>query len=127
MDAEINCGERSEETLELRVVLGHIRCELVELGRSADSLQTLISAIVTDSPTTLSPSAQVELQAADALSQRLERLARLSELLEAVVPGDWTLRSTRSHGVIRAFSFITNPAAPLARRTPEEVGDCELF
>ena len=127
MDGETDSGERFEGPLELRVVLGHIRCELVELGRCADGLQTTVSAIVTHSSSILGLSAQVELQAADALSQRLERLAQLSEILEATVPREWTLNQARDHAVVQAFSYMVKAGAPSARRTIEEVGDCELF
>jgi hypothetical protein len=116
------CGPAAP--LALGAILGRIRGELVALGRCADDLQTTIGAIVDGSPGPLTTEAQIELQAADALSQRLERLAKLTEALEAEVCGSWELRPSPE-----AAERLSRALARLAdsHRAADDQGDCDLF
>lgn len=133
MGADADHGERFGDPLELRVILGRIHGELIDLGRCADGLQITIGAIVLNSPSRLGLGAQVELQAADALSQRLDRLARLADTLEARIPQGWTLDPTPDDAVTHALSGLAGAGRASDRhtqqagRTPQEEGDCELF
>jgi hypothetical protein len=127
MDGATDPGERFDDPLGLRMILGRIRGELVDLGRCADGLQITIGAIVTNSSSRLGLGAQVELQAVDALSQRLQRLARLADTLEARIPEGWALDPTSDDAVTHALSRLADADGASVRRTPQEEGDCELF
>jgi hypothetical protein len=96
-----------------------LHAELVDLGRCADGLQAAIGAIVDAAATPLAADDQVRLQAADALTQRLDRLAALAAALEAQIPADWALDPATA----RAAAF----ALSRWRDAPETDGDCELF
>jgi hypothetical protein len=103
--------------------------ELVDLSRCADELQATIGAIVSDLPRPLDPSAQMRLQAADALSQRLARLAKLVAALGAEVPGDWVLDlhlETR-RDYLRAIAQLADARGKALRRTPDDGDECEFF
>ena len=115
-----------EDALNLGAILGRIRGELVELGRCADGLQATISAIVAGSATPLDLDAQVDLQAADALSQRLERLAHLAAALEAGVR-DGRTDPASDASITHALSRLTGAGGLSGAPAYADDGDCELF
>lgn len=118
--------EPCDRTLALRAILAGVRAELIDLGACADDLQATIGAIVANAPAALGSGEKVRLQAADALSQRLERLARLADALQASVPDDWTLDPVSGVEVTHAVSRLVS-AHPIIRDAALEEGDCELF
>ena len=129
MSGRAGSGEQVYGPLALKAVVARVRGELVDLGRCADRLQVTISKIVADSPSALGVDAQVQLQAADALSQRLDRLAQLAGLLEAKIPKGWTLDADpESDGAVaHALSHLTDANGPSVNRAHQDEGDCEIF
>jgi hypothetical protein len=123
MDAPARPSERFDTALPLSEVLARVRGELADLTRCADDLQATISAIVDSRAASLPPGAQMQLQAADALSQRLERLARLAALLEAEAAQGWVLAPgpTASDDL---HAILARLAAGVAA---DHDGDCEIF
>ena len=124
---EMARGGEPDRDLSLDDVLARVRSELVELGDCADDLQAAIGAMVIRSSTALDLSAKIKLQAADALSQRLVRLAQLVRALEAEVPKGVSLSRGRkpSQDLARALGRLGDGAARHA--TPAEQGDCDFF
>ena len=129
MSVRAGSGEQVHGPLALKAVVARVCGELVDLGRSADRLQVTISLIVADSPSALGVDALVQLQAADALSQRLDRLAQLAGLLEAKIPRGWTFDAdAESDGAVaHALSHLTDADGPSIDRAPRDEGDCEIF
>jgi hypothetical protein len=103
--------------------------ELLELSRSADELQATIGAIVGALPRPLEPSAQIRLQAADALSQRLTRLAELVAALRAEVSDDWVLDPdpAATSELLRAIARLAEARGKASRQTPDDGDECEFF
>jgi hypothetical protein len=122
MDGETPGLEQVDHTVSLTAVLARVRGELIDLGRCADDLQATISAITAASPSAVGLDAQIRLQAADALAQRLDRLARLAEILETTVPPAWTLDPMSDDDLGRELSRLAD-----AERAPPGDGDCEMF
>jgi len=118
-----------EQPAALSAILARLGRELDDLARCADDLQNTISGIVAGSRTALSLEAQVGLQAADLLTQRLDRLARLMGSLEAEVPQagglDGLLRPSDS--LRRDLERLGNDGGATPQSSPEDAGDCELF
>lgn len=129
MDDEADSGKRFDSALSLGMILGRIRGELLDLGLCADRLQETISAVVARSATRLDASAQMELQAADALSQRIERLADLAGVLQAGVHGAPALDPDpkSSADIAHALSRLTGAGALSGHSTLAEEDDCEMF
>lgn len=73
--------QSTSEAVTLRQVLACIQDELTDLGDRADGLQAVIGAVVSQPAVVLDAASQTELQAADALSQRLGRLGQLVQVL----------------------------------------------
>jgi hypothetical protein len=111
----------------LDAALARIRGELVDLGRSADELQVVIGAIVASGSSSLAQDTQIQLQAADALSQRLQRLAVLTHALEAEVPKDWAFSPKAAGELAHMLAHLTDPDRPAASRPLRDEGDCEMF
>ena len=103
--------------------------ELIDLGRLAEDLQTTISAIVVRSSSPLELDAQIQLQAADALSQRLTRLAQLVSALGAEIPEGWNLGGNQNSGddLTRAIASLGGAGGASQRRAPADEGECEFF
>lgn len=120
---------RLDRRVALGAVLARIRGELVDLARCADDLQATIGAIVTNSPSPIGLSAQIQLQAADALSQRLERLALLTGALETEIPEGWTLKpDLKSAGKMAdILARLVDPDGRSACRALKDEGECEMF
>lgn len=119
--------EPFDHALTLATVLARVREELADLGCSAEGLQNTISEIVAESTNVLPPTSVMQLQAADALSQRLDRVAQLVRALEASIPGSWAL-DVRSDGeLVRALLRLVGSDRQAERRILEEEGDCEIF
>jgi hypothetical protein len=121
-------AEQADRRLAMVDVIGPIRRELVDLSRCADDLQDTISSIVAragpldlDTPT--------RLQAADALSQRLDRLARLVGALEAEIPERWTLDGAANSGIglHQAITRLRDDAGARIGQASEGGGECEFF
>jgi hypothetical protein len=127
MDAAPAFEEPCGHTLTLVTVLARVRAELTDLGRCADGLQDTISAIVPLSTGGLTPSMLMRLQTADALSQRLDRLAQLARALEASIPDLWALDMRSDGELVRALLRLVGPDGHVAGRITEEDGDCEIF
>jgi len=113
------------EPVALAGLLARVHGELLDLGRCADDLQAVIGAIVAGLPARLDASALVQLQAADALSQRLDRLAQLADILGARVPTAWTVDPRADADLAHALSRLAGgaPAQPVT----EAEGQCEFF
>jgi hypothetical protein len=120
-------AERSDAPWLLDTALARIRVELIDLGRSADELQVVIGALVESGPSSLARDTQIQLQAADALSQRLQRLAVLAGVLEAEVPKDWTFSPSAVGELANMLSRLIDPNGALATRSPQDEGECEIF
>jgi len=126
MDGRTDLAEPAVEPVALAALLARVHAELVDLGRSADDLQALIGALAAARPESLDAEARMRLQAADALSQRLDRLARLAEVLGARAPDAWTL-DTRGDGDFTTALARLGAGAGSAAEDPAEQGECELF
>ena len=111
--------------LALREVVAILRVELVELGRCADGLQTAIGTIVERAAARLSHDDLIRLQAADVLSQRLDRLAGLAGALEAQIPPGWTLDPASARDAASALVRLGGKTAIGA--PAHDDGDFELF
>jgi hypothetical protein len=111
----------------LDAAIARIRGELVDLGRSADELQVVIGAIVASRSSSLARDTQIQLQAADALSQRLQRLAMLTQALEAEVPKDWAFSPKAAGELAHMLSHLIDPDGAAASRPLQDEGDCEMF
>jgi len=109
----------------LQEILARVRAELVDLVGCADGLQATIGEIVTSAPSSFGLDAQIRLQSADALSQRLDRLARLADALEMGVAPDWRLDPAAAGEVLSALKRLGG-GAPVDR-VPQDEGECELF
>jgi len=126
MRRRIDLDEPNGEPLALAGILARVHGELLDLGRCADDLQAVIGAIVADQPGRLEIDAQVRLQAADALSQRIERLAELAAALGAQAPAAWTIDPEADGHLVRALSRL-GAGRGSAEYAAREEGECELF
>lgn len=128
MAGQTDVADHLDRPLALRTVLAGVRSELLDLGRSADDLQATIGEIAASSPSPLDATAQIRLQAADALSQRLDRLAQLAGALEEEICGECVVKSDpRTVGGIAWVLARLHQAGPPLSRAPEDEGDCEMF
>lgn len=123
MHAQAHDHDPAAHALALREVVAVIRAELIDLGGCADDLQAAIGAIVGRVGASLAIDEQVKLQAVDALTQRLGRLAALAGALEAQIPADWVLDPASARAAASALVRVGDPAP----RGPQDEGDCELF
>ena len=128
MAGQTDVADQLDRPLALRTVLAGVRSELVDLGRSADDLQATIGEIAVNLPSPLDAAAQIRLQAADALSQRLDRLAKLAGALEAEICSECVVTSDPRtvDGIAWVLARLQN-AGPPPNRAPEDEGDCEMF
>jgi hypothetical protein len=127
MGSETRRDERFDRDPALGEILARIRTELVELGCCAQDLQATISAIVIRSPSPLELGSQIRLQAADALSQRLDRLAQLVGVLETQVPQDSSLDGTPKTGCDLSHALSRIGGGASIGRAPEDEGECDFF
>ncbi len=118
-------AEPADRHPSLREVVARVCSELVDLSRSAEVLQATISTIVARSPAPLEADAQIRLQAADALSQRLDQLARLMAALEPGIAEDRTLGGDQNPGIDLRQAIARLSAGALVVRESE--GECEFF
>jgi ABC-type transporter Mla subunit MlaD len=107
--------------------LARVRTELIDLGRAADDLQVTIGALADALAGPLSAEAQMRLQAADDLSQRLERLVQVVVALERGAGDGWVMESDDSPGLFQALQRLPQPTAAPVQSRLEEAGECELF
>lgn len=127
MDGGRPFDELGDHRLALTTILARARKELVDLGGSADGLQDTISAVVAGSAAALAPNMLMQLQAADALSQRLDGLAQLVRALEASIPHTWALDMRSDGELVRALLRRVGRDRQVVRGVLEEEGDCEIF
>ena len=128
MAGQTDVADQLDRPLALRTVLAGVRSELVDLGRSADDLQATIGEIAANLPSPLDAAAQIRLQAADALSQRLDRLAQLAGALEEEIGEACVLNSDpRTVGGIAWVLARLHMGGPPLSRAPDDEGDCEMF
>lgn len=123
MDARARDPDPTPPVLSVDTVLARLAAELADLGECADGLQAVIGGLVAAAAIPPSGAVRARLQAADALSQRLERAARIAALLQAGAPAGWTVDATQAPGLGSLLARLTPPAPDATH----DEGDCELF
>lgn len=120
-------GEGFDCPRALGEILARVRGELVDLSHCAEDLQVTIGAIADGGSSELGPGTQIRLQAADALTQRLERLAQLVLCLEAEILPTWRLEHGVTPGdeLYRAIERLCRSGDPANH--PGREGECEFF
>lgn len=123
MDARARDQDPTPPVLALDAVFARLAAELADMGRCADGLQAVIGGLVAEAATPPSGATRARLQAADALSQRLERVTRIVALLQAGAAAGWTVDAAQAPGLGALLARL----APGAAQTVRDEGDCELF
>src|SRR5437868_2192465 len=126
-DPRIDLQGAPDAPLPLAAILAQVHGELTDLGRSADDLQAVISGIAAASEPPLARDDQMRLQAADAHSQRLARLAQLAHALQGATPAGWRLDAPGGSELARGLARLAETRSAAREGPTEDAGECELF